>query len=101
MTSQVTLSSRRGQEARERLIRALINAAAAGQRTHCSDPGSSELWLSEREEERAEAARLCVGCPVLEPCGQVGQHERFGVWGSVDKTPRPYKINKDTPDQDQ
>jgi hypothetical protein len=27
------------------LNRALINLAAAGLRTHCSDPGTSELWL--------------------------------------------------------
>jgi hypothetical protein len=49
------------------LTRALINLAASGLRTHCSDPGSRELWVSDHPAERTEAARLCIGCPVLTP----------------------------------
>ena len=79
------------QVASERLLRALITLAARGQRTHCSDPSLSELWLSEHEPERAEAAQLCIGCPVLHPCRQAAeaQDERWGVWGVIDRTIRP------------
>jgi hypothetical protein len=78
-------------EASERLLRALITIASQEQRTHCSDPGLSELWLSDHEPERAEAARLCTGCPVLRPCRQAAeaQDERFGVWGGIDRSIRP------------
>ena len=78
-------------EASERLVRALINLAAQGLRTHCSDAGASELWLSEHEGERAQAARLCIGCPVIQPCGEAAQanDERWHVWGGRDYTRRP------------
>lgn len=80
-------------DASERLLRALITTASKGLRTHCSDPGTSELWLSEHEPERAEAATLCAGCPVFFPCGQAAEahDERFGVWGGRDFTRRPGK----------
>jgi Transcription factor WhiB len=78
-------------EASERLLRALITTAARGQRTHCSDASLGELWLSEHEPERAEAARLCIGCPVFLPCGQAAEahDERWGVWGGRDRSVRP------------
>src|SRR5687768_4347347 len=79
-------------QACERLTRALVNIAARGLRTHCSQPEIHSWWLSDSQQEREVAARLCRGCPVLEPCREVGQYQRFGVWGSVDRTPRPYKI---------
>jgi hypothetical protein len=83
-------------EAHDRLTRALITIAARGLRTHCSDVELHHLWLSESQQERAVAARLCSGCPVFTPCGEVGQYERFGVFGGVDRTPRPYnKINNE------
>jgi hypothetical protein len=70
-----------------RLVKALVNAASQGLRTHCSDAGS-ELWLSESEAERAHAARLCIGCPVLAECGAAAtaNGERWGVWGGKDFT---------------
>jgi len=82
--------------ASERLLRALITLAARGQRTHCSDPGSNELWLSESEPERAEAARLCIGCPVFLQCGEAAaaNDERWGVWGGRDRTVRPGRPKK-------
>jgi hypothetical protein len=85
MTARRALKS----EASERFTRALINAAAAGQRTHCSDPSSGDLWLSESEADRAEAARLCHGCPVEIECWSVAvaRQERFGVWGGHDFGP--------------
>jgi Transcription factor WhiB len=81
--------------ASERLIKALVDLAARGLRTHCSDPGTSELWLSESEAERAEAAQLCSGCPVFGPCGEAAEanRERFGVWAGRDVTP----LNKPGP----
>src|SRR5215217_2849647 len=62
---------------------ALVNAASKGLRPHCSDPGAEWLWLSEHEAERAEAARLCRGCPVITECGQAAEanQERWGAFG--------------------
>jgi hypothetical protein len=76
--------------ASERLTKALADLAARGQRHHCSDPGLAHLWLSDHEEERAVAAALCVGCPVQMECWSVARarREKFGVWGSVDFTPK-------------
>jgi Transcription factor WhiB len=77
--------------ATDQLTRALVNLAAQGLRTHCSDAGTGGLWLSEQESERREAARLCRGCPVLRPCltAAKAQRETFGVWGGRDFTHRP------------
>jgi hypothetical protein len=96
--SQTTLTPE-AREASERLTRALITIAARGLRTHCSQPEIRSWWLSDSQQERDVAARLCRGCPVFIPCAEVGQHQRFGVWGGVDRTPRPY--NKINSDQDQ
>jgi hypothetical protein len=72
------------------LTQALINLAAAGLRVHCSDATLSELWTSDHEGERAEAARLCIGCPVLRECRQAADanDERHHVWGAKDYTRR-------------
>jgi hypothetical protein len=40
--------------ATDQLTTALLNIASKGLRPHCSDLGTSELWLSEHEPERAE-----------------------------------------------
>ena len=50
-----------------------INLAARGERTHCSDPESHHLWLSQDESERATATQLCVGCAVWHECGSSSQ----------------------------
>ena len=44
--------SNRGRAESDQLTRALLNIAARGLRTHCSDPSLSELWLSEHKPER-------------------------------------------------
>jgi Transcription factor WhiB len=77
--------------ASERLTKALIDLAAAGLRTLCSDPELSHLWLSERDQERAVAATLCPGCPVQLECWTAARAQRvtWGVWGSVDFTQKP------------
>jgi hypothetical protein len=87
------MTATKAAHASDELTRALINLAARGQRTHCSDPGTSELWLSEHKSDRAQAARMCAGCPVIEPCGQAAEakDERFGVWAGCDRTRPPGK----------
>lgn len=54
--------SRRGRIATDTLTRALLDLAARGERTHCSDPGTSELWISDRSRDAPESAsgRLTV-----------------------------------------
>ena len=78
----------RGQAATERLNRALLEMANRGLRPRCSDYGA-DLWISERLEERREAAQLCQGCPVQIECLSAAQarREKFGVYGGKDMTP--------------
>ena len=64
MDGPATMTARRATDA---LTRALITIAAKGERTHCSDSETHHLWLSEHEPERAEAAKLCRGCPAIQP----------------------------------
>jgi hypothetical protein len=84
------MTNRRGAIASGLLAKALIDLAARGLRTHCSDPQTSHMWLSESESERAQAARLCNGCPVSLECwgASVARREEFGVWSGVDRTVR-------------
>jgi hypothetical protein len=65
--------------------------AARGERTHCSDPTSHHLWLSERDTERASAVMLCDHCPVLNVCRDAAElrQETWGVWGGRDFSRRP------------
>jgi hypothetical protein len=76
-------------EASERLTQALINAAARGQRPRCGDSETSWMWLDEDPRHRAIAATYCNGCPVFEPCDEVGRFQTFGVYGGRDYTRRP------------
>jgi hypothetical protein len=92
--SQTTLAPQ-AREAQARLTRALLDLASPGLRTHCSQPEIHSWWLSDSQQEREVAAKLCRGCPVLRECAEVGRYERFGVFGGMDRTPRPYKINSD------
>jgi hypothetical protein len=43
--------------ASDALTLALLSMAARGERTHCSDPGTSELWISDRSREAPESAQ--------------------------------------------
>jgi hypothetical protein len=72
--------------ATERLTQALITIASKGLRPHCSDAGTSELWLSDHPGERAEAVKLRRGCPVLNPGRQAADARdvRWHVWGGKD-----------------
>ena len=53
-----TLIPNRGRNETDALTRALINLTARGFRTHCSDPVSNELWLSEDQAERKQASGI-------------------------------------------
>jgi hypothetical protein len=81
----------RALQATDRLTRALLDAAARGERTHCSDPATHHLWLSDHDSERATAVMLCDHCPVLTVCRDTAEQrdERWGVWGGVDRSIRP------------
>ena len=73
------------------LGRALLNMAARGERTHCTNPTTHHSWLSEQEADRAVAVKLCRHCPVIVECGQAAEDrdERWGVWGGRDRSVRP------------
>jgi hypothetical protein len=77
------MTARRATDA---LTRALITIAAKDERTHCSDPATHHLWQSDRDAERAEAVKLCRGCPVILECRQAAdaRDERWHVWGGLD-----------------
>jgi Transcription factor WhiB len=73
------------------LTLALLGLAELGLRTHCSDPASHHLWLSERDAERATAVMLCDHCPILTVCRDTAEQrqETWGVWGGKDFSRRP------------
>jgi len=77
--------------AADQLLRSLPTLATRGQQTRCGDPADAELWMSDFPEERALAATLCHGCPVITACGEAAEAnaEKFGVWAGVDRTIRP------------
>ena len=45
------------------------------------DPLSDDVAL------RLEAAAACPSCPVMARCAEAGEHEQFGVWAGIDRTP--------------
>jgi hypothetical protein len=73
------------------LNRRLLELAQRNEHPRCSDPVHHPLWTSDHEAERAEAARLCSGCPIIRECGAAADEldERFGVWSGRDRTVRP------------
>ena len=76
--------------ARDDLDRALLDLAADGRRPRCGEPADHLLWTSEKADERARAAGLCVGCPVLRQCAQAAEEEaELFVWAGVDHGTRP------------
>jgi hypothetical protein len=72
--------------ASDALTLALLNMAARGERSHCSDPTSHHLWLGDHEAERQVAVMLCDHCPVLTVCRDTAETrgERWGAWGRKD-----------------
>lgn len=53
----------------------------------CQGP-DRDLWTSEDEAWRRDAAALCLECPVIEECRLLGEAVKAtaGVWGGVDFT---------------
>jgi Transcription factor WhiB len=80
----------------DQLTLALLGLAARGQRTHCSDPTSHHLWLSEHQTERATAVMLCDHCPILTVCRDTAEQrqETWGVWGGKDFSRRPGRAKR-------
>ena len=79
--------------ASERLTKAIDHLAHLGMRHHCAD---SDLWTSEHAEDRAEAIKLCRGCPILKICDETAsiRREPFGVWGGRERTRFPGKVGR-------
>jgi hypothetical protein len=69
MTTAATYTNRGHLESDK--LTPLIDAAARGQRPRCGDAETSYMWLSEDPAERAQAALMCSGCPILQPCTEV------------------------------
>jgi hypothetical protein len=71
--------------AAETLTLALHELVDTGQRTPCFD---DDAWISDDPDDRAEAARRCLACPVLDPCALAAHEIRprlvFGVWAGHD-----------------
>jgi hypothetical protein len=93
MTETVVIPNR-GRHESERLTQALTSIAAAGLKPHCVN--DSDLFLSESEAERTEAIKLCRGCPVIDPCRDVGKFQSWGIWGGRDVSRRPGRPKKTT-----
>lgn len=72
--------------AHQDLIEGLRDALAEGLRVPCAE---SEGWVSDIPAQRAVAALLCTGCPVMAECRAAADEsgERFGVWAGVDRSP--------------
>lgn len=85
----MTTTRMRASEANDQLTQALIKAAAGSIRPRCGDYETSHLFLSEDPAERRIATAMCSGCVVWAECDEVGQHQRFGVWASTDRTRAP------------
>lgn len=81
--------------ARDALDRALLDLAAEGRRPRCGELADHLWWTSEKADERARAAALCVGCPVLQQCAQAAEEEgEFFVWAGVDHGTKPARKTK-------
>ena len=72
----------------ERLTASLADLETAGESWPCR--GRDE-WISEDRNERAMAAELCAGCPVLTLCADMAAetNTKFGVYAGRDLTPTP------------
>lgn len=79
------------QQAAERLLTATDTAIRAGLTLPCTGVRGGDPWLSDDENQRAEAATACRSCPVLDECRAYAQAHRttFGVYGGRDFTPKP------------
>jgi hypothetical protein len=83
--------SRRGRIAQDQFTRALLDAAARGERIPCGDDSISYLFLSGDPAERQLGMRACHGCVVFDPCGEaaLANREVFSVRAGRDFTKSP------------
>jgi Transcription factor WhiB len=90
MTGSSTWPLTKGERERDQLSRALLDLVERGLRTTCQGPSINHLWLSEDQDERDLASRLCEGCPVLRMCftSAAKSGATFGVFGGHDFTSR-------------
>ena len=87
----MTATRLRAGEAHDALTRALLNAAARGERPRCGDSEVSWMFLDENPRHRAIAATYCNGCVVWSECDAVGRYQTFGTYASKDRTRAPGK----------
>lgn len=56
---------------------------------HAACRGQWEImWptlVAGRQDQFADAVKVCAGCPVIVECGEAGKGEHHGVWGGVPK----------------
>ena len=90
MTGSATWPLTNGERERDQLNRALLDLVERGLHTKCQGPSIDHLWLSEDQDERDLASRLCDGCPVLLTCfiAAAKSGATFGVFGGYDFTTR-------------
>jgi hypothetical protein len=67
--------------ASDQLTLALLNMAARGERTHCSDPTTHHLWLSEHEGE-IQVASCCATAAQSSPSAVRQQNCATNAWAS-------------------
>jgi hypothetical protein len=86
------------------LTLALLGLAERGERTHCSDPTSHHLWLSDCDADRATAVMLCDHCPVLTVCRDTAkQRDERWAFGAAATSQldqdvrRPHDLAKSNP----
>lgn len=76
--------------ARQQLDMALLDMGANNRRTRCAEPADHAWWTSDLDAERAAAARLCQGCPVLQLCGAAAEEDaEIFVYAGVDHGTKP------------
>lgn len=63
---------------------ALDQLTRDGQRVPCH---GDQRFASDDRATRAEAARYCQACPVIDPCREAGRSQVAGVWGGRDRDP--------------
>jgi hypothetical protein len=71
------------------LARALDELRDRGGQPPCATHAHPDWWFSDRAAERAEAVRICHGCPIRGPCAEAGADEQYGIWGGQDKKTKP------------
>lgn len=61
------------------------------------------MWptlIAGRQDQFADAVKVCAGCPVIVECGEAGKGEHHGVWGGVPKWPGRRDMLRDPESRD-